>query len=84
MGTMRWDNTTGILEVFSTGKKEWDTYQPPKGFERNDLFIAEMKHFISVVQKKELPLCDLQDGKRALEMALAAHQSANQEKMVML
>ncbi len=83
-GTMKWDNATGMLEVFSTGKNTWETYLPPTGFERNDLFVAEMKHFISVIQKKELPICDLQDGKRALEMALGAHQSAIQEKMVML
>jgi len=83
-GTMRWDNSTGMLEVFSTGKNTWETQQPPPGFERNDLFIEEMKHFISVVQKKELPICNLQDGKRALEMALAAHQSVQTEKIVKL
>ena len=83
-GTMKWDNTTGGLEIFSTSKNSWETQQPPAGFERNQLFIDEMKHFISVVQKNELPVCNLQDGKRALEMALAAHQSVQTEKIVKL
>ncbi len=84
VGTMRWDHMTGTLEVFSTSKNLWETQQPPAGFERNQLFIEEMKHFISVVQNNELPVCNLQDGKRALEMALAAHRSAKTEKIVKL
>ena len=83
-GTMRWDNATGVLEVFSTTKNSWKIYQPPEGFERNQLFIDEMKHFISIVRKKEKPLCNLQDGKRALEMALAARQAAKTEKVIKL
>jgi predicted dehydrogenase len=83
-GTMRWDQMTGTLETFSTSRNSWETQQPPAGFERNHLFIEEMKHFISVVQKEELPACTLQDGKRALEMALAAHRSANTEKIMKL
>ncbi len=52
-GTMKWDNASGNLDVFSAEKKDWVAYQPPAGFERNVMFIEEMKHFIQVVQKKE-------------------------------
>ena len=83
-GTMRWDNSTGMLEMFSAVKNVWERYQPPEGFQRNDLFIEEMKHFISVVQNREEPVCNLRDGRRALELALAAQQSAKTEKIVML
>ena len=81
-GTMKWDNATGNLDVFLAEKKTWETHQPPAGFERNVMFIDEMKHFVAVVQKKENPVCSLDDGKRALELALAVHQSAQSEKIV--
>jgi len=81
-GTMKWDNASGALEVYSAKDKEWGKHLPTKGFERNTLFIKEMKHFISVAQKKELPACTLQDGKRALQMALAAQQSAQTGQIV--
>jgi predicted dehydrogenase len=83
-GTMRWDNSTGMLEVFSTGTKTWEPHLPPGGFERNSMFIEEMKHFISVAQGKETPACNLQDGKRALQLALATHQSAQTGRIVKL
>ena len=73
-GTMKWDNASGDLDVFSAEKKSWETYPPPAGFERNVMFIEELKHFISVVQKKEQPVCNLDDGKQALRLALAAHE----------
>ncbi len=81
-GTMKWDNVSGALEIFSAEKKAWVAYEPPAGFERNVMFIEEMKHFIKVAQKKELPVCTLEDGKRALQLALAAHQSARTEKTI--
>ena len=81
-GTMRWDNATGTLEVFSTEKKDWETHLPPAGFERNTMFLDEMKHFITVAQKIEMPACNLEDGRRALQLALATHQSMQTEQIV--
>ncbi len=83
-GTMKWDNASGNLDVFSAEKKDWITYPPPAGFERNVMFIEEMKHFISVVQKKEQPICTLDDGKKALRLALAAHESNEKGTLVKL
>jgi predicted dehydrogenase len=83
-GTMKWDNASGNLDVFSVEKKSWETHPPPAGFERNAMFIEEMKHFIAVVQKKESPVCTLNDGKQALRLALAAHESERKGTLVKL
>jgi predicted dehydrogenase len=60
------------------------TYAPPAGFERNVMFIEEMKHFVAVVRKKEEPVCTLEDGKQALRLALAAHESNEKGTLVKL
>ncbi len=83
-GTMKWDNASGNLDVFSAEKKSWETYQPPMSFERNVMFIEEINHFISVVQKKEQPTCTLDDGKQALRLALATHESNEKGTLVKL
>ncbi len=57
-------------------------YEPPAGFERNDLFLDEMRHFVQVVRGEVQPACTLEDGLRALELALAAHRSAEQAEVI--
>jgi len=48
----------------------------PKGFERNQLFLDEIEHFLQVISGEAESRCSLEDGIRALEIALAVHQSA--------
>jgi predicted dehydrogenase len=74
-GTLHWDNETAELKVWTTDSSTWDVYPPPEGFERNDLFLAEMRHFIEVVNGGTSPKSGLEDGVAALEIAMAVHQS---------
>lgn len=76
-GRLEWDAGTGtLLQIDARGEQR--EFAPEAGFERNHLFIAQTRHFLEVVQGVAQPLCTLQDGVRALEIALAAHQ-AHQE-----
>jgi predicted dehydrogenase len=71
-GTLRWNNADGSLKVFQAGDADWRTQLPPDGFERNDLFLEEMRHFLAVARGEAQPLCSLDDGERALALALSA------------
>ena len=75
-GSIRWDNADGAVRWWTTQKREWETYSPAEGFERNTLFLEEMRHFIDVVRGDAQPRCTLQDGIRALKIVLAAKRSA--------
>ncbi len=81
-GTIRWDNADGAVELYEAKAGAWQRYPAPHGFARDDLFKAQMAHFIEVIQGKAQPVCTLQDGIRALELALAAHQSSATGKFV--
>ena len=71
-GTIRWDNSDGAAHVYSAQTGQWQTIHPPQGFERNHLFLAEMRHFCDVIEGKSEPLCTLQDGKAVIELARAS------------
>jgi predicted dehydrogenase len=73
-GVIRWDNADGAVHLSWAGA-DWETFPPPAGFERNMLFLDEMRHFISLTQGKAVPVCSLDDGIWALRLALAARQS---------
>jgi predicted dehydrogenase len=49
--------------------REW------KGFERNQLFLDEMRHFLQCVETRREPLVGLSDGLWSLRIALAAKES---------
>jgi predicted dehydrogenase len=83
-GTIRWDNSTGSAELYKFDTGRWEVMNLPDGYERNDLFLSQMQHFIKVVRREESPACTLADGVKSLEVALAAKQSANLGQMVLL
>jgi predicted dehydrogenase len=94
-GTLRWDNADGVLHFYkslaSFGSYSdnppapvLETFSPPMGFERNQLFVAQTRHFIEVVRGESEPICTLEDGIQALRMALAAYRSQEMGQIVKL
>ncbi len=82
LGTIRWDNSDGAVQVYTPAQHL--TFPAPPAFERNDLFLAEMRHFLAVARRETRPACTLEDGIQALRLALAAHQSAREERLIPL
>jgi predicted dehydrogenase len=83
-GTLCWDNQSGELQVYRSETGGWQAYPLPPRFERNDLFLAEMRHFLQVARGEAEPVCSLVDGVQALRLALAAHDSQQQGKLIYL
>ncbi len=81
---IRWDNTYGTARVYHASTETWETYTPPTGFERNHMFVDELRHFRKVVRGEEPAQCTLDDGIRALAIALAAHESSRRGQRVNL
>jgi predicted dehydrogenase len=77
-GTIRWESVDGLVHVYTAETKEWISHPLRSHFDRNDLFIEEMKHFLDVVKGNRTPICSLQDGIKALEIALMALDSSRQ------
>ena len=85
-GTLRWDNADGLLtllrmpDAFGSINPQpspavEERHPLPDGFERNQLFVAQTRHFLDVAAGEADPVCTLSDGIRALELALAAYRS---------
>jgi predicted dehydrogenase len=67
-GVIYWDHANSSVKVTRADRSE-DQFPAPIGFERNQMFLDEMRHFINLVDGKEQNVCDFQDGKKALELA---------------
>lgn len=75
-GTIEWSQEDGQSCVWRKEADQWDIFRPPGGFDRNRMFLDEMEHFLDVVAGRDSPRCTLEDGIRALEIALAVRASS--------
>lgn len=55
-----------------------------KAVDPDDMYRAELKHFLACLRGEEQPLCTGEDGLLALRLALAARESAETGKVVRL
>lgn len=76
-GKITWYNETSTATLFTSGKDEPEIFVPPVGFNRNTMFVDQLAHFISCIERNEIPVCNLKDGVRALQIALAVKQSSD-------
>lgn len=94
-GTLRWDNADGTLQLqrFPAPFGSYsdvppapviETFSPPDGFERNQLFVSQTRHFVETAQGEAEPTCSLDDGIMALRLALAAIESQKSGRVVSL
>lgn len=75
-GMILWDNATTVARLYIATAGAWLDVPPPTGFERNVMFMDEMRHFIAVARGEASPLCTLDDGITALQMAQAVYKAA--------
>ncbi|HWW88991.1 MAG TPA: hypothetical protein VNZ26_35605, partial [Vicinamibacterales bacterium] len=71
-GTITWSQDDHAARKYCVQTKRWETVWPPDGFERNSMFLAEMRHFLACVNGVEQPLCTLRDGREVVRIAMAA------------
>ena len=83
-GSLRWNAISDQVRWWSEEANEWQEQDPPSDFERNSMFLDEMRHLLAVDAGEEEPLCTLRDGIQALEISLAIHQSARDKASVKL
>ncbi|MCS6908399.1 MAG: Gfo/Idh/MocA family oxidoreductase [Anaerolineales bacterium] len=80
-GKVTWNYHQGLLEFHPIDAESelgsrLLTFSVPAHSERNEMYRAEMAHFLRVIRGEEPPACSLEDGIYALRVALAAHQAA--------
>ena len=83
-GKIAWDNADGAATVYGKKGEVITTFTPAADFERNTMFKGEMEDFVAMVREGKTPLCTLEDGVKALNIALAIKESARQRKEINL
>ncbi len=74
-GSLKCDLSDGAVNIYRAEKKEWETYPLPSTWERNVMFMDEMKHFMAVARGEAQPACSLEDGIRVMKLISAVGES---------
>jgi len=83
-GSIKWDLVDGVTHIYRAEAKEWQAYPMPEGWERNVMFLEQMKHFVAVVRGEAQPSCPLADGMRVQELVQAVRESDARGSVVRL
>ena len=81
-GTATWDQVAATLVVRRPdGGEDVTSFA---GLERNELFLAELRHFLACLAGDERPVVDARAGAESLKIALAAKRSLETGEVVTL
>ncbi|HVO10474.1 MAG TPA: Gfo/Idh/MocA family oxidoreductase [Vicinamibacteria bacterium] len=75
-GRIAWSDADGAAHLLPEDSARVTTFRPPPEFSRNTMFVEELRHFLECLAGRARPLCSLSDGMAALEIVVAALESA--------
>jgi predicted dehydrogenase len=73
-GRVRYDYYANVVETYKTKTRVRNTHHF-EGFDRNDMFRDELRHFLACLRGDESSLIPLSEGIQSLRIALAAESS---------
>jgi len=80
-GTAYWEYETSMVRL-EKASSEIVELKVPDRYERNQMYLAEMQHFLDICKKGVHPICTYSDGKKALEFAWGILQSGRYNERV--
>jgi len=85
-GTITWSFQDNQVKVYSAKDKKWQSYgHPPEvDYEINEMYVAEMEHFLRCIRGDEAAVLDAREAKSELEIVLAAKKSSDTGKVIPL
>ena len=94
-GSIKWDLVDGATHIYRAAlpapdgkggveEEQWETYPMPEDWERNVMFLEQMKHFVAVVYGEVEPSCTLEDGIRVQRLVAAVHESQRTGSVISL
>ena len=83
-GTLAWNGITHQLRWYSSETGSWTNLCPVGTVKYNDMYVAELRHVLECVRGSETPIVTGEDGRRVLQIVLAAKQSSDQRRAVVV
>ena len=83
-GIILWNSQENAIKVYGNKKNTWKTILKIKKFDRNQLYIDEIKHFLRCVKNRKNTINNLDDGIKTMKIALAIKESGKKKKNIVM
>ncbi len=83
-GIIFWNSVNNEVKLYNNRKKRWETNLKLKNYERNQMYMDEIKHFLKCVKNRKKTISSLEDGIKTMNIALAMKKSAKHKKIIKL
>jgi predicted dehydrogenase len=84
-GVLRWEYEEGRVLHYAPATRQWRVEEGDRRFERNQMYLAELHHFVDCVRGEiARPLIDGEQGAAVLAIALAGLRSATTGRAINL
>jgi predicted dehydrogenase len=80
-GKLRYDYYAGEVKYRNTQTRQTDVFEFGH-YDRNTMFMDELRHFLACVRGEEQPLIDLREGVKSMRIALMAAQSIEARQVI--
>lgn len=81
-GTLCWDGQSNHVKLYDTATSSWIDLYAGAAADYDDSYLEELRAFLESVEKSTPARVNGDDGRLALEIALAVKQSAEQQRAV--
>jgi len=81
-GTLVADLLQSHVRLWSSADGSWTDLYQDNTYDKNAMYLAEMRHFLRCVEGLDSPVVSGEDGYRTLTMVLAAKEAATQRRTV--
>lgn len=82
--TLHWDYADAAVDLRKSSTNDERQTKAARPFQRNEMFLQEMAHFIDLARDDIDPFCSVEDGLKVLEVALAVHKSAQEGQRIVM
>jgi predicted dehydrogenase len=81
-GSIFWEFTAKQVRWFDGGTEKWTTFSEPEGWQVNEMYVDEMKHFIECVVDGRPTTLPIPEAMAVMQIAFAAKASAREGRTV--
>lgn len=80
-GTLKWDFSDRQVCLYLANENKWEIFEEPRNYDFNEIYKAEMKHFMDAIENGKETMTDIISGWRTLKVIMAAKESAKDSCM---